>query len=237
MGKNHVTQIQGKLRLWADLVKETTECSRRAAVSMSWETVASSAAARRQTTTLASTAVRRETAAAKMGRERRVATKSNWRSASASAQRDLESPASVAARPRVGGGDWVLQLCGRGARGRQVGLPLAEHDAVSMWKLVVGQGNNDPWLCSPKDFLGREIWEFHPDAEIERLRREYTRNRFTHRESSDLLLRMQARIEAEQEGEMISWKETMNPGSSGGFSHGSSLPYGTTHNNILIEDE
>ncbi|KAL6841020.1 hypothetical protein ACP4OV_028989 [Aristida adscensionis] len=46
--------------------------------------------------------------------------------------------------------------------------------------------------------LGREVWEFEPDAgspeeraEVERLRRDYARNRFTQRECGDLLMRMQ----------------------------------------------
>ncbi|CAL5035220.1 unnamed protein product [Urochloa decumbens] len=67
-----------------------------------------------------------------------------------------------------------------------------------MWRLKVGERPSDPLLRSPNGFLGREVWEFDPDAgtleertEVERLRQEYTRNRFTQRECGDLLLRMQ----------------------------------------------
>ncbi|XP_022684079.1 achilleol B synthase isoform X3 [Setaria italica] len=67
-----------------------------------------------------------------------------------------------------------------------------------MWRLKVGERPSDPLLRSPNDFLGREVWEFDPDAgtleeraEVERLRQEYTRNRFTQRECGDFLLRMQ----------------------------------------------
>lgn len=67
-----------------------------------------------------------------------------------------------------------------------------------MWRLKVGERPNNPLLRSPNGFLGREVWEFDPNAgtveeraEVERLRQEYTCNRFTKRECSDLLLRLQ----------------------------------------------
>ncbi|KAG6625549.1 lupeol synthase-like isoform X1 [Carya illinoinensis] len=69
-----------------------------------------------------------------------------------------------------------------------------------MWKLKVSQGGPD--LVSVNNFIGREHWEFDPNAgtpeehaEVERVREEYKKNRFKMKQSCDLLMRMQIRKE------------------------------------------
>ncbi|KAM0835428.1 hypothetical protein ACQ4PT_062940 [Festuca glaucescens] len=68
-----------------------------------------------------------------------------------------------------------------------------------MWKLTTSAAAaRGPWLQSNNGFLGRQVWEYDPDAgtpeeraEVERLREDFTKHRFQRKESQDLLLRLQ----------------------------------------------
>ncbi|KAL8153522.1 hypothetical protein V2J09_011282 [Rumex salicifolius] len=69
-----------------------------------------------------------------------------------------------------------------------------------MWKLKVAEGGRS--LISVNNHVGRQHWEFDPDAgtlderaEVDRLRLHFKSNRFLNKQSSDALMRMQLRKE------------------------------------------
>ncbi|XP_052198230.1 lupeol synthase-like [Diospyros lotus] len=70
-----------------------------------------------------------------------------------------------------------------------------------MWKLKIAEGG-DEWLASCNNHVGRQHWEFDPQAGtaeeralVQRLRQEFTLNRHRVKQSSDLLMRMQLKKE------------------------------------------
>ncbi|XVE78775.1 hypothetical protein DITRI_Ditri14bG0005000 [Diplodiscus trichospermus] len=65
-----------------------------------------------------------------------------------------------------------------------------------MWKLKIAE--DGPGLCTVNNHIGRQHWEFDPEAgspeeraQVERLRLEFQKNRFRRKQSADLLMRMQ----------------------------------------------
>ncbi|XP_011034491.1 PREDICTED: lupeol synthase-like isoform X2 [Populus euphratica] len=67
-----------------------------------------------------------------------------------------------------------------------------------MWRIKIAEGGNDPHIYSTNNFLGRQIWEFDPDAgtleeraEVEEARQNFWRNRNEVKPSSDLLWKFQ----------------------------------------------
>ncbi|XP_022951766.1 beta-amyrin synthase-like [Cucurbita moschata] len=67
-----------------------------------------------------------------------------------------------------------------------------------MWRLKIADGGNDPYIYSTNDFIGRQTWEFDPEAgtpeerqEVEEARLHFYRNRYKVKPSADCLWRMQ----------------------------------------------
>ncbi|RXH88982.1 hypothetical protein DVH24_000581 [Malus domestica] len=67
-----------------------------------------------------------------------------------------------------------------------------------MWKLKVADGGNDPYIYSTNNFVGRQIFEFDPEAgtteeraEVEEARLHFYNNRYQVKPSGDFLWRMQ----------------------------------------------
>lgn len=67
-----------------------------------------------------------------------------------------------------------------------------------MWRLKLGEGATNPYLFSTNNFIGRQTWEFDPDAgtpderaQVETARQNYYQDRNLRKCSSDLLWRFQ----------------------------------------------
>ncbi|KAH6779223.1 cycloartenol synthase 1 [Perilla frutescens var. hirtella] len=70
-----------------------------------------------------------------------------------------------------------------------------------MWRLKIAEGGGK-WVTTTNDHVGRQQWEFDPDAgtpeelsQIQTMRHQFNINRFRFKQSSDLLMRMQLRKE------------------------------------------
>ena len=70
-----------------------------------------------------------------------------------------------------------------------------------MWKVKYGTGAEDPYLYSTNNFLGRQIFEFDPNAgtpeeraQVEEARQNFYRNRYKVKPSSDHIWRLQVYI-------------------------------------------
>ncbi|XP_021906242.1 beta-amyrin synthase-like [Carica papaya] len=67
-----------------------------------------------------------------------------------------------------------------------------------MWRLKIAKGEKEPYLYSVNNFVGRQTWEFDPNAgtpqerqEVDQARQNFYNNRFYRKPSADLLWRMQ----------------------------------------------
>ncbi|KAK7314325.1 hypothetical protein VNO77_32845 [Canavalia gladiata] len=67
-----------------------------------------------------------------------------------------------------------------------------------MWKLKLSESKEDEWVRSVNNHTGRQFWEFDSNlgtqeerAQVEQVRKEFSKNRFKSKHSSDLLMRLQ----------------------------------------------
>ncbi|KAG6747558.1 hypothetical protein POTOM_047444 [Populus tomentosa] len=67
-----------------------------------------------------------------------------------------------------------------------------------MWRLKIAEKGSNPYIFSTNDFVGRQIWEYDPNAgtpeereQVEEARRNFTKNRSKVKPSSDLLCQYQ----------------------------------------------
>ncbi|PON60958.1 Terpenoid cyclases/protein prenyltransferase alpha-alpha toroid [Parasponia andersonii] len=67
-----------------------------------------------------------------------------------------------------------------------------------MWKIKYGTGAEDPYLFSTNNFMGRQIFEFDPNAgtpeeraQVEEARQNFYRNRYQVKPCSDHIWRLQ----------------------------------------------
>ncbi|KAJ1410213.1 Terpenoid cyclases/protein prenyltransferase alpha-alpha toroid [Sesbania bispinosa] len=67
-----------------------------------------------------------------------------------------------------------------------------------MWRLKIADGGNDPYIFSTNNFVGRQTWEFDPEAgspeeraQVEAARQNFYNNRFHVKACGDLLWRFQ----------------------------------------------
>lgn len=70
-----------------------------------------------------------------------------------------------------------------------------------MWRLKIAEGGNHPYLYTTNNYVGRQTWEFDPNAGtveelalVEELRQNFYKNRYQVKPSGDLLWRMQVYI-------------------------------------------
>uniref|UniRef100_A0A803PCS6 Terpene cyclase/mutase family member n=1 Tax=Cannabis sativa TaxID=3483 RepID=A0A803PCS6_CANSA len=94
-----------------------------------------------------------------------------------------------------------------------------------MWRLKIADGGKDPYIFSTNNFVGRQTWEFDPNAgtaedraAVEEARRNFFNNRHKVKPSSDLLWRAQFLKEKEfrqtisgikiEDGEDFSYEKT-----------------------------